>query len=452
MIAYSESKRMMPPHATHTQPDELQSIENLLERLYPICRSITGQGVRDTLAILQSLIPDLCVQSVPTGTAAFDWTVPNEWNIREAWVKDPQGRTVVDFQDCNLHVVSYSAPLHERMPLSRLKQHLHTMPDDPALIPYRTSYYHPTWGFCMRHRDYMKLRDGTYEIYIDSTLAPGEFNYGELVIEGDSSDEVLFTTHICHPSMCNDNLSGIVVATHLAKALANTRLRHTYRFLFIPGGIGSIVWMSRNIDALSRIRHGLVLTCLGDPSDFTYKKSWAGTSVMDRAVQQVLQESQSSYRVINFEPYGYDERNLNSPRFRLPVGCLMRSRHSDFPGYHSSGDDFNLVDTARLQEALQRCVEVVQVLEHNQTFMNLIPEAEPQLGKRGLYGQFGGLQKREPLEMALLWVMNMSDGNHSLLDIAEHSSHSFHTIQLAAEKLCECGLLQTTANNGHAEA
>jgi aminopeptidase-like protein len=419
------------------------SIHALVERLYPICRSITGEGIRETLRIVGERVPGLAIRAVPSGTPAFDWTVPREWNIRDAWVKGPTGEKVIDFRESNLHVVGYSIPVHRSMSLAALRSHLHTLPDQPQWIPYRTSYYKEDWGFCLKHRDYEKLPEGTYEVFIDATLEPGHLNYGEWLHRGDTEDEVLFTCHACHPSLCNDNLSGVAVATHLAQLLSEIRTRYSYRFLFIPSGIGSVVWLSRNQDRVDRIRHGLILSCLGDPGDFTYKRSRRGDAEVDQAVTNVLRCSGRRHTIVDFAPYGFDERNFCSPRFNLPVGSLTRSTHSAFPGYHSSGDNLDLVRASCLQESLLTYLEVVDVLENNRLCLNQIPEAEPQLGKRGLYGSIGGLKKRADLEMALLWVMNFSDGAHRLLDISDRSGYSFDLVREASDRLIQHGLLKT---------
>lgn len=417
------------------------AMHQLVAELYPICRSITGEGVRQTLHILQRYIP-LEIREVPTGTPVFDWTVPKEWNIRDAYIRNARGERVVDFQKCNLHVVSYSVPVRKRMSLAELRKHLFSLPDKPDWIPYRTSYYNETWGFCLSHRQLEALTDAEYEVGIDATLADGHLTYGEYLIPGSSKDEVLVSCHVCHPSLCNDNLSGIVVATRLAAYLAAlpTR-RYSYRFLFIPGTIGSITWLARNEDHVGRIKHGLVVTCVGDSGPFTYKKSRRGNAEIDRVVLHVLKASGKQHVVQDFFPYGYDERQYCSPGFDLPVGCLMRSPHGSFPEYHTSADDLNFVLPQYLEESLQRYQEVVHVLEHNRTYRSLNPKCEPQLGKRGLYAAIGGDKDAAQKQMAMLWVLNLADGNHSLLDIAERAGQSFELTLRTAKLLAEHGLL-----------
>ena len=413
----------------------------LIEELYPICRSITGNGVRQTLARIQQEIP-LHIEEVPSGTQVFDWTVPLEWNIRDAYIKDSSGNRVVDFRASNLHVVSYSVPVRRRMTLSELRPHLHSLPDRPDWIPYRTTYYQENWGFCLPHRQLENMKDGEYEVVIDSTLEPGYLTFGELCIPGANSEEVIISCHVCHPSLCNDNLSGIAVATALAQRIASTRRRFTYRFLFIPGTIGAITWLARNEAATSRIRHGLVLSGLGDRSPLSYKKSRRGNTEIDRGVNCVLRDSGREFREVEFSPYGYDERQFCSPGFNLAVGRLSRAPHGQFPEYHTSADNLEFVAAESLAEAADTCLAVFDLLENNRTFVNLKPKCEPQLGKRGLYSAIGGKADAGQREMAMLWTLNLSDGAHSLLDIAERSGLKFGAIERAANLLAEHGLLR----------
>jgi aminopeptidase-like protein len=413
----------------------------LVAELYPICRSLTGKGVRDTLGILGRAVP-LQVTEVPSGTPVLDWIVPNEWNIRDAWIKDAHGRRVVDFRESNLHVVGYSVPVRLRLPLERLRPHLHTLPDRPDSIPYRTSYYDESWGFCLSHNHLATLADGEYEVGIDSSLEPGHLTYAEVVLPGRGEDEVLISTHMCHPSLCDDNLSGIATSVFLARHLAGMGARrYTYRFLYAPGTIGAITWLARNRDRVSRIRHGLTLTCMGDGHPFTYKKTLGGHAEIDRAVAYVLGQRGLPHQVIDYFPYGYDERQFNSPGFRLPVGSLMRGRHGQFPEYHTSADDLRFVSPERLAESWSLCREILQVLEGNRTFRSLQPWGEPQLGRRGLYRALGGAEL-PGIELAMLWVLCLADGEHSLLDVAERSGATFGVVRAAAEALEQHALLE----------
>jgi aminopeptidase-like protein len=383
---------------------------------------------------------------VPTGTAVFDWTVPKEWNIRDAYMKDASGRRVVDFQQCNLHVMNYSVPVHATMPFSELKPHLFTLPEHPDWIPYRTSYYKETWGFCLSHNQMLMLDDGTYEVCIDSTLEDGHLTYGEFYLPGRSTDEILISCHACHPSLANDNLSGLTVATALAKFLSGRDLRYSYRFLFIPGTIGAITWLARNRETAGRIRHGLVLTCIGDAGGFHYKKSRRGNAEIDRAAAHVLQHQSNASEILEFSPYGYDERQYCSPGFNLPVGCLMRSVWGTFPEYHTSADNLDFIRSTQLAESLRVCTAIIDVLENNRRYCNQNPYCEPQLGRRNLYRSTGGDSVDADIS-ARLWVLNLSDGEHSLLDIAERSGISFSAINDAAEVLRQSGLLSVRSSD-----
>jgi aminopeptidase-like protein len=407
--------------------------------LYPICRSITGDGIRQTLALIQNRIPLQTVE-VPSGTPVFDWTVPKEWNIRDAYIKGPDGTRVVDFQRCNLHVMNYSVPVHAILPLSELRPHLFTLPENPDWIPYRTSYYQENWGFCLSHNQATALAEGEYEVCIDSTLEDGHLTYGECYLPGRSTEEVLISCHACHPSLANDNLSGLTVATFLAQLLAGGNHHYSYRFLFIPGTIGAIAWLAQNRESAGRVRHGLVLTCIGDSGGFHYKKSRRGNAEVDRAVAHVLRHYTESPEILEFSPYGYDERQYCSPGFNLPVGCLMRSVWGSFPEYHTSADNLEFIQPLQLAGSLRVCAAILDVLENNWRYRNLSPYCEPQLGRRNLYRSTGGDGISQEIS-ARLWVLNLSDGEHSLLDIAERSGIPFSTIGAAADLLCQSGLL-----------
>lgn len=414
----------------------------LAARLYPICRSLTGDGVRKTLGVIGEMIP-LAVREVPSGTQVFDWLVPREWNIRDAYIATSRGERVVDFRSHNLHIVQYSTPVRARMTLDELRPRLHSLPDRPDAIPYRTSYHHETWGFCLTDRRLRALEADEYDVVVDSTLDNGSLTYGELFIPGESQHEVLFHAHCCHPSLANDNLSGLVVAAFLASYVSRVPRRYSYRFLFLPGTIGPIAWLARNEEQVGRIRHGLVLTGIGDPGPFTYKRSRRGTAAIDRAMVLLLKSYEAS-QVCDFEPYGYDERQYCSPAFNLPVGCLMRTPHGTYPEYHTSYDNLEFVRPPRLGEALQLLTDLVHLLEGNRRFVNLSPKGEPQLGKRGLYRSTGGVTV-DAKHMALLWVLNLSDGSNSLVDIAERAGLPFKAIEEAASELENAALLKPLA-------
>ena len=429
-------------HARKTSAKAVgEELYRFLAPLFPLCRSITGAGLRATLGVIQREIP-IAIHEVPTGARVFDWEVPKEWSMREAWIKGPDGRTVVDFKDSNLHVLNYSAPVRARVSLATLKEHVHTLPDRPHAVPYRTSYYKETWGFCMRHDELEALPEGEYEVAIESSLAPGSLSYGELLLPGSTPEEVLLSCHVCHPSLANDNLSAIAVAVGVARALTAVERRLSYRLVFVPGTIGSITWLARNPEARGRIRHGLVLAGLGDAGVLHYKRSERGDAVINRAVTHVLATSGEAHVVHDFVPFGYDERQYNSPGIDLAVGSLTRTPHGTYPEYHTSDDNLDFVRPLALGDAWVKLLAILEVLEGNRTYVNQAPACEPQLGRRGLYRTLGGGEDGRARELALLWVLNQSNGERSLLDIAERSATPFPAIRAAADALLEARLLE----------
>ena len=435
---------------------------DIMVKLYPICRSITGDGVRKTLDIISEQIP-LEKYEIPTNTEVFDWTIPKEWNIKDAYVKKSNGEKIIDFQKSNLHVLNYSVPVHKTVSLSELKDHLFTLPDQPTLIPYRTSYYSENWGFCITHNQFLQLEEGEYEVVIDSTLEDGSLSYGEYFIKGESDDEVLLSCYTCHPSMCNDNLSGVVLLTFLAKYLKNLSLQYSYRFLFIPETIGAIAWICRNEHNIKKIKHGLVATCVGDPGISSYKKSRRGNTEIDQTVIDVLKKSGDDYKIVDYKPIGSDERQFCSPGFNLPVGSLQRTI-APFPGYHTSADNTNLVQPKYLADSFSKYFKVILKLEENfgkfysknneeelpeidsendQVFLNLSPKCEPKLDKIGVYKKIGGWNAEKYNDaLTILWVLNYSDGKHSLRHISLRSGIDFKQIKQTAKLLHEKKLLK----------
>lgn len=428
-------------------PDRVHSdaighqIYALIRELYPICRSITGDGFRETLNRLQRFIP-VTMHEVPSGTQVFDWTVPLEWNIQDAYVKNSRGERVIDFHKSNLHVLNYSVPVHQKMSLEELRSHLFTLPDHPDWIPYRTTYYKRNWGFCLSHKQFLDLPEGEYEVCIDSSLRDGHLTYGEICLPGDTAEEILISAHTCHPSLANDNLSGVAIACFLTQYISRLPRRYSYRFLFIPGTIGAITWLCLNESTVPRIKHGLVLAGVGDAGALSYKKSRRGDTEIDQVAAHVLRHSGAESQILEFSPYGYDERQYCSPGFNLAVGRLSRTPHGTFPEYHTSADNLSFVHPHALSESFAACVSILSILERNRTFLNTNPKCEPQLGERGLYRMMGGSTDSKTSEMAMLWVLNLSDGSHNLLEIAERAQLSFDSVIDAAVVLKQHGLLK----------
>lgn len=418
----------------------------LMRELYPLCRSITGDGVRRTLDRIEAWTP-LSRTELATGTPLFDWEVPREWNIRDAWIKDSSGRRVVDFLSQSLHVMSYSVPVRRTMSLEELQPHLHSIPERPDWIPYRTSYYRENWGFCLAHRERERLGPGPYEVVIDSDLSPGRLTYAEARVAGRGDGEAVVYTHVCHPSLANDNLTGLAVAAALARQLQQAQPRLTWRFVFGPGTIGSLAWLSRNEAQLGRIEAGLVIGLLGDSGSLTYKRSRRGACGTDRALSHVLRACGAESRQVDFEPYGYDERQFCSPGFDLPVGRLTRSSNGGYPEYHSSADNLSIISVERLAESIRVLARAIEVIDGNRRFINLSGKGEPRLGKRGLYGDTGGAAPGR-FEHALLWVLSLSDGGHDLLQIAERSGLDFDLLVRAAHALESAQLLSAQRVEG----
>jgi aminopeptidase-like protein len=416
-----------------------QALHDLVARLHPIRRSLTGDGVRETLRVVAELVPDLEVVEVPTGTAVLDWTVPDEWNLRSAAIRRLDGTTVVDTSATSLQVLGYSEPVRARVSREELLARVHVDAANPSAVPYRTAYHHRTWGFCLTAAQRDALTDDAYDVEIDATLAPGSLTYGEAVLPGRTPAEVLLTTHVCHPELANDNASGIAVLATAAQRLAARDRRHTYRLLCIPGTMGSIAWLAANRERTSRIVAGVVLAGLGDPGPLTWQRTRAEDALVDRAAAHVLHHAGG--RVLPFSPWGYDERQFAAPGFALPVGRLSRTPHGTYPEYHTSADDLAFVTPDALAGSLSALEAILAVLEGDRRWRNLQPFGEPQLGRRGLYDAIGGQREQGELKMALLWVLNQSDGEHGLLDVAERSGLPFAVVARAAELLRDADLL-----------
>jgi len=400
-----------------------QELEAYFDRLWPLNRSLTGNGNRETIKILSELI-DLQQTEVPSGSQCFDWTVPPEWNVKEAWIKDNNGNKIVDFSECNLHLLGYSIPVNRKMPLSELKENIYTLPEQPDLIPYLTSYYKERWGFCMCHNQLMQLQDGIYEVFIDSVLDyNGSMTIADAVLKGSSEREILFSTYICHPSLASNELSGPLVAAFIYRELAKIENRHyTYRFVFIPETIGSICYLSMHGDHLKKnLDAGYVITCIGNEGNFTYKRSRQGNSLADRSAEIILKQTETNYIIEDFFPGGSDERQYCSPGFNLPVGSLMRTRYGKYPEYHTSADNKSFLSFDAMGKSVAKYLDIINIFENNFYYKNLMPFCEPQLGKRGLYPTLGSQKKTTDFVEKMMWVLNLSDGTNDLISISERS-------------------------------
>ncbi|TWB87305.1 aminopeptidase-like protein [Bradyrhizobium macuxiense] len=412
----------------------------LVREMFPINRSQTGSGVRKTLSIIAHHI-DLEINEVPTGTSVFDWHVPMEWNIRGGSISTLGRKCLVDFASNNLHVLGYSRPVQGVFSRAELARHIHTLPDQPDLIPYRTGYHADDWGFCLSHHLWQTMNDDAYHVEINSDISPGSLTFGECFIPGETPNEVLLSSHICHPSLANDNLSGIAVMTALAMRQARQKRRLGYRFLFIPATIGAITWLARNEAVLANIKHGLVLTCLGDNGPFHYKQSRQG-AMIDRAVAHVLRHSSLRHEIMPFAPYGYDERQFCSPAFNLPVGCLMRGVHGAFPEYHTSADNLDFVRPDALHQSYSLIETVLDLLDADCTYERVDGRCEPQLGRRGLYRTIAGQREAGgATQMDLLWLLNLADGDHGLLEMAVRADIPFARLESAARIALDAGLV-----------
>jgi len=428
-----------------------QILEDYFDRLWPICRSITGNGLRESLGIIQELIP-LNLYETPTGAQAFDWTIPKEWNIRDAFIRTPDGRKVADFKVNNLHVVNYSTPIHQTMEWEELHPHLHTLPAQPDAIPYITSYYNDAWGFCLSQDTYNALpREGRYEVYVDSTLQPGSLTHGDLILKGKTDKEVVFSTYLCHPSMANNELSGPLVTALLYQKIAEIPQRkYTYRFVFAPETIGIINYLSMHGSCMKECTvAGYVVTCVGDDGTFTYKRSKRKTSLADRAAEHVLFHQDEPYRIIDFAVGGSDERQYCSPGFNLPIGSLTRSMYHEYDFYHSSLDNKDFISFEAMERTIDTYFKIVETIEINDLYINRNPFCEPKLGKRNLYYEFGGNPQRNDVIPRILHLLSFSDGETDLIEIASIRNEFVQDYRTPIDLLTEANLLTTDKNESH---
>lgn len=422
-----------------------KELEKYFDRLWPITRSLTGNGNRESLKILSELI-EIKITEIPCGTQCFDWNVPPEWNIKEAWIKNSKGEKIVDFSKNNLHILGYSEPFQGNLSFEELKPHLYTLPDQPDLIPYLTSYYKRRWGFCISHNQFMELdKNDKYEIFIDSSLDEnGSMTIGEAVIKGKSEKEILFSTYICHPSLASNELSGPLVSAFIYRILKEQKeLKYTYRFIFVPETIGSIHSLSVNGEYWKKnLQAGFVITCIGDDGKFTYKKSRRGNSFPDRAVEAILNQTESEFNIVEFFPSGSDERQYCSPGFNLPVGSLMRTMYGKYPEYHTSADNKDFISFEAMEKSVLKHLEIIEVLERNEKYINKMPFCEPQLGKRGLYPTLGSQKGTEDFVTAMMWILNLTDGTNDLISISEKSKIPISQLIPVIDRLIENGILE----------
>ena len=423
-----------------------KELEKYFDRLWPITRSLTGNGNRESLKILSEII-DVKITEVPCGKECFDWNVPPEWNIKEAWIKNSKGETIIDFSKNNLHILSYSEPFKGKLSFEDLKTHLYTLPNQADLIPYLTSYYKRRWGFCLTHNQFLKLdQNETYEIFINSSLDEnGSMTIGEAIIKGKSVKEILFSTYICHPSLASNELSGPIVSAFIYKKLKELKkeLKYTYRFIFVPETIGSIHSLSVNGEHWkNNLQAGFVITCIGDDGKYTYKKSRRGNSLPDRVVNAILNQTESEFNIVEFFPSGSDERQYCSPGFNLPVGSLMRTMYGKYPEYHTSADNKDFISFEAMEKSVLKYLDIIEVLERNEKYINKMPFCEPQLGKRGLYPTLGSQKGTEDFVTAMMWVLNLADGTNDLISISEKSKIPINQLIPVIDRLIENGILE----------
>jgi aminopeptidase-like protein len=416
-----------------------ETLYSWAEDLFPICRSITGPGVRETLSYFKEILPNLKIHSVPTGTEVFDWTVPNEWFIQDAYIEDSHGNKIVDFANNNLHLVGYSKPINEWMDLSVLDKHLHSLPGQPDAIPYVTSYYNTNWGFCLTHNQRELLREGMYHVVIDSELKHGVLNYGELIIKGETNEEVLLSTYICHPSMANNELSGPIVTTGIARWIDTLKNpRYTYRIIFIPETIGSIVYLSKHSEYMkAHTIAGLVLTCIGDDRDYSFLPSRSGGTLIDRVGSYVLNNYVKSYTQYSYLERGSDERQYCSPGIDLPVCSIMRSKYGTYPEYHTSLDNLTLISSDGLEGGFNVIKKIIQILEFNQIYKSKTP-CEPQLGKYDLYPTISVKESKQyELSDVMLNILAYTDGCNDTLEISNIIRKDFFTVHQVMKTLVD---------------
>jgi aminopeptidase-like protein len=434
--------------------EEVGELDILLKALFNINRSLTGEGNRRTFDLLQEIIP-LKVYEYASGTSVYDWTVPDEWVIRDAYIKGADGKKLIDFGKSNLHVMGYSTPVDQKMNFTELAPHLHYLDFNPEAIPYRTCYYERNWGFCLSKRQFQQLKDvsGPLTVFIDSAFKPdGSMMVAELLIPGKSDKEFLVSTYCCHPSMANDNLSGLLTTTYLARDLLRVEMpQRSWRFVFVPETIGAIAYLNHNEAAMKRVLGGLVVTTCGGPGALGYKETFLGDHLIDRAIRLAFRDRKVEPIRYPFVPDGSDERQYSSPGFRIPVASITKDKYYEYPQYHTSLDNLDFVNGSQIKESLDLYRDVFRILDRNVAYRSNIPCGEPQFGRRGLYPATGGAINQPgavgPNEIArqidaMTWLQFLADGDHDLMVIAESSGIAFLTLEKIASQLLEAGLIE----------
>lgn len=410
--------------------------------LFPLCRSLSGEGTRATLAYIKNILPDLQIHNIPTGYKAFDWQVPEEWNIKDAWVKNSKGEKIIDFKKTNLHIVGYSEPVHKKVSLSELSEHLYSLPEKPDAVPYITSYYKRRWGFALTHNQRTGLPDEEYEVFIDSTLASGKIQYADLVIAGETEQEILLSGYICHPSMANNELSGPMVITALAEWLQTKKHRYTYRIFLGPETIGSVVYLSKNLEHLkSKTTAGFVVTCIGDERDYSFVTTPYANTLADKVIEQAAnQQSGGKYSKYSFLERGSDERQYCSPRVRLPVVSVCRSKYDIYPEYHTSKDDMSLITPIGLQGGFEYLQKAIEILENAEVYRSKY-KCEPQLGKRGLYPTIA-TKDTFGLTSMMMNLLVYCDGLNDLETISKLTNAPVNKLRVIAKQLLEADVIE----------
>jgi aminopeptidase-like protein len=417
-------------------------IYDFCKKIFPINRSITGDGVRETLSIIQRELPDLKLHTIPTGEKCFDWRIPKEWNVIDAYIIDPDGEKICNFKDNNLHLMGYSTPINTTLELGELEKNLHSLPDQPNAIPYITSYYKEKWGFCLTHNQRTKLKEGVYTVFIDSSLNNGELTYGELLIKGDTKEEIFFSTYICHPSMGNNEVSGPSVVTYLSKYIkSKANLRYSYRIIFIPETIGSIAYLSKNLENMKQnLVAGFNVTCVGDDNNYSFMPSKNGSTLSDKVALHVLKNKQPEFKMFSFLERGSDERQYCSPGVDLPVCSVMRTKYGEYDEYHTSLDDLNFISSSGLNGAYEIYSTIIDILESNYKYTNTIL-CEPQLGRRGMYPNTSTKNTKASVEM-MMNLLIYCDGELDLVDIAELIKKPVWDLVELAKKLESKGVIK----------